>query len=45
MKILLDENLPAKLRLDFGDAHRVHTARVLLDSTGFALIAAAVISH
>lgn len=27
MKFLLDENLPAKLRFDFGPAHTVRTAR------------------
>lgn len=27
MKILLDENIPKRLRLDFGDDHQVFTAR------------------
>ena len=27
MKILLDENIPAKLRLDFGEAYEVKTVR------------------
>lgn len=28
MKILLDENLPAKLKLDFGPDHTVFTVRI-----------------
>jgi len=27
MKILLDENIPAKLKLDFGEAYEVKTVR------------------
>ena len=27
MKILLDENIPAKLKLDFGEAYQVKTVR------------------
>lgn len=27
MKILLDENLPTKLKLDFGELHEIHTVQ------------------